>query len=123
MQILRFIVLALVVFALGCTPKVHVNTFSAESYPPTTEVEIFSTQRPDRKYLEIAELEVVNEYGRQAQFQALREKAMAIGADAVILTPEAEKGSVLIGSNDGDNSSAFTVSVYRIRGVAVRYLK
>lgn len=118
----RLLIATLAIGLTACTPLVHVSSLSSKTFPPTNEVEILATQVPSRRYVEIAELEVVNEYSRESQFEALKKKAKEVGANAVILVAEANKGAIAVDSWGAYGGSAMVIPVRRIRGIAIRYL-
>ncbi len=67
-----------------------------ESYPAKPEdasIEMFRTQRPEQKYVEIAEFKCNDTNDRYAMNQVLK-KARELGADGIIILGKAGSGGV-----------------------------
>ena len=81
-----------------------------KSFPPTTEVEVFRTQRPTRPYVELAELQSRK---RNGATEDLVKTAKQIGADAIIMLDSKTVGHVAV--------STVFVPVKRSVAIAIRY--
>ena len=89
----------LVVFLSGCT-SVSYTSLSAKKYSPTVaaEVEMFFTNFPEKEFIVIGTVEVAGP--RRAEgpeiFAKIRERAAAVGADAIIIEPRGSKITAVI---------------------------
>ena len=112
--------LLVVFFALTACglPSVHDVRYTIDTYEPTTNVEVLRTWPLDRKYIEIAELEV--SAGDQAN-NALLEEAKEIGADAILIEPPHihSRVSVPIGNSINEVRS---VTFTSIRAIAIKFV-
>lgn len=90
---IHYVYAAILVFVLGaCGTYIKVQQL-APPFPPTTACEVFTTSKPDRSYTELAIIEV---YQGGNTITLARKKAMAMGADAIILTGRANYGAVTV---------------------------
>jgi hypothetical protein len=109
-------------FACGGLPTVREMRYTSDTFEPTANVEVLQTWPRDRKYLEIAELEVAA--GAKAN-NALRDKAMEMGADAIVVGPPHQHGQVHVpigGTiSDGPAGSFRGVPLNSVRAVAIKY--
>jgi hypothetical protein len=86
MQSIRYLILAASLPILASCSHVDITKTGSGIYPPTAQayVEIRATV-PDRKFEEIG-MVTVDAYGKASDaYNLIREKAAAVGADAVIL--------------------------------------
>jgi hypothetical protein len=109
-------------FACGGLPSVRETRYTSDIFEPTANIEVLQTWPRDRKYLEMAELEVAA--GTKAN-DALRDKAMEMGADAIVVGPAHRHGQVQVpigGTiSDGPAGSFRGVPLNRVRAVAIKY--
>jgi hypothetical protein len=120
-QLILFIIL-FSLFACGGLPSVRETRYTSDTFEPTANVEVLQTWPRDRKYLEIAELEVST--GAKAN-NALRDKAKEMGADAIVIGPVHRHGQVQVpigGTiSDGPAGSFRGVPLNSVRAVAIKY--
>lgn len=95
------ITILLVLASLGVTgcaptgPTVSYSPYSAQTFAPTTRVDVFRTKVADRRYFELGELCVrVRRSTQETAVLELAEKAKEIGADGIILMGERSAGAV-----------------------------
>jgi len=90
MKISAIFVVVLGVFLSGCTSFSY-TPLSAKKYPPTVaeKVEMFLTTFPDKAFIVIGTVEVTGSQrpGGPGVFAKIRERAAAVGADAIIIKP------------------------------------
>lgn len=117
------LMISVIVFTLliGCAgPDVKVMLYTGDSYPPTTDVQVFRTAPVDRKYSEIGELSLrVKKSNRETAVFQLRERAKAIGADAIILMGERSAGAIAMPMGQG----AVAVPLREIYAIAIKYME
>jgi hypothetical protein len=96
--------------------------YTSDTFEPTANVEVLQTWPRDRKYLEIAELEV--SAGAKAN-NALLDKAKEMGADAIVIGPPHRHSQVQVpigGTiSDGPAGSFRGVPLNSVRAVAIKY--
>jgi len=120
----QLILLIMLCSLLACSslPTVQEMRYTSDTFEPTVNVEVLQTWPRDRKYLEIAELEVAA--GAKAN-NALRDKAMEMGADAIVVGPPHRHGQVQVpigGTiSDGPAGSFRGVPLNSVRAVAIKY--
>jgi hypothetical protein len=98
---------------LMAKPKV---TMYQTAYPPKNEndpIDIYQSQKPDKKYIEIAII-TCNDTNDKWNLQQIQKKAREIGADGVILIVKA--GSYGVG-----NSTFMISEDYGITAIVIRY--
>lgn len=76
---------------VGCVSSVEVSPMTQNHYQPTTQASVVILKlKPDRAYVEIADVSAMQ--FRQSQTEQIlteiRQKAAAVGADAVLITGE-----------------------------------
>jgi hypothetical protein len=119
----RLILLIMIFSLFACGhPTVREMRYTSDTFEPTANVEFLQTWPRDRKYLEIAELEV--SAGSRAN-NALLDKAREIGADAIVIGPPHQHGQVHVpigGTiSDGPAGSFRSVPLTSVRAVAIKY--
>ena len=118
------LILLIVLFTLAACglPSVQEVRYTMDTFEPTANVEVLQTWPRDRKYLEIAELEV--SAGSKAN-NALLERAKEIGADAIVIGPTHQHGQVHVpigGTiSDGPAGSFRGVPLNSVHAVAIKY--
>ena len=81
---MRFILSFLIFFLSGCATISYLPSTS-QKLPPTQSVEIL-WEKPQRPYIELGQISVESaDYSEETLFKKLKQKAMEIGADAVII--------------------------------------
>lgn len=120
-------VIALFISALlaGCAQTSAVVLDPSKSYPPTSNVEIL-VGPPTRSYVPIAMLEAIAPVGTPLPqlLESMRQKAMAVGADAVIPTENASREvpqGVMFNPWLGGYQTIGGGQVPIIRGIAIKY--
>lgn len=88
--------------------------YTDQTFEPTKEVEIFQTKPPEKDYIELGILSV--EAGDDAIID-LKNKAREIGANAIIILGEKNKGTVAVPIGN----MAYGVPVNELEAVAIRY--
>ncbi len=117
--------LLVVFFALtACgVPPVQVNRYTMDIYEPTANVEILHTWPLNSKYIEIADLEV-NAGGDRAN-DALLDKAMEIGADAIVIEPVHLHSQVYVPIDaemqNGVSPRFRKVALNSVRAIAIKF--
>jgi len=103
-------------------PTVQEMRYTSDTFEPTATVEVLQTWPRDRKYLEIAELEVS---ASAKANNALVDKAKEMGADAIVIGPTHQHGQVHVpigGTiSDGPAGSFRGVPLNSVRAVAIKY--
>jgi hypothetical protein len=99
--------LALLVLAMlvACGPYVKVTQLAQTSHRPTTSCEVFTTAPPDRPYIELARIEVY-----EGGTAIAKERAMQLGADAIIL-----KEAVVSGMRASDSGHNYKVTFIAVK--------
>jgi hypothetical protein len=98
----------------ACAHSAKVRRYIPAQYSPTTSVEVFATKGPSRDYIELAELSVKAD---DESVHYLTEKAKELGADAIILTGEQSRGSVMMPAGN----MWVAVPVRKLAAVAIKY--
>lgn len=116
--------LLVVSFALtACSlPSVREDRYTMDTFKPTTNVEVLQTWPLDRKYIEIARLEV--SAGDQAN-NALLDKAKEMGADAIVIEPAHRHSLVYVPVDielkGGAPSSFRGVALDSVSAIAIKF--
>lgn len=108
----------LIFFMVGCaptTPTVYVMRYTNEVYPPTANVEVLRTNPPDRQYVELGEIEINSKQDNAVQY--LVQKAKEMGADAIILMGEKNRGAVAVPIGQ----MVYAAPVTRLWAIAIKY--
>lgn len=116
-------VFAFILALSACMPSVHVMRYTTALFPPSSNVEILRTKPADREYIEIGEVSIRLKEG--ALYQRLRdnavlmlaEKAKELGADALILIGERQRGATYVPVG----RSVVGVNKQDLVGVAIKY--
>ena len=102
----------LVASLTACTTSVNYRSFLAETFPPTTSVEVFTDSIPDRPNSAIGQI-VVEGVGNDSDMMKIAvKKAKAIGADAIIMTSDKP---LTTSATYGDRRSAGGRTRYELR--------
>ena len=86
-----FVFASVALIAAGCAPP-HVTSTQLNKPPRELnvrapgDVDVYTTQRPSRAYMEYASIDVSGGQEEKDRLQALRQRAGAIGCDAVLVT-------------------------------------
>lgn len=118
------LILLIILFSLfACGhPTVREMRYTLDTFEPTANVDVLQTWPQDRKYLEIAELEVS---ASAKANNALLDKAREIGADAIVIGAVHQHGQVQVpigGTiSDGPAGSFRGVPLNSVRAVAIKY--
>jgi hypothetical protein len=103
-------------------PLVEVEKYTMDTFEPTTNVAILQTWPQDRKYIEIADLEV--RAGDQA-YDALLDKAKEMGADAIVIEPVHRHSQVYVPIDaqmgKGASSGFRSVTLDSVRAIAIKF--
>ncbi len=122
MKYLLSLLVALFALTACGLPSVKETRYTMDAFEPTANVEFLQTWPRDRKYIEIAELEVGA--GDQAN-KALLDKAKEIGADAIVVGPVHRHGPVHVPINgellDGPAGSYRGITLDSVRAVAIKF--
>lgn len=109
--------LLLLAVLTGCAPAVHLTPYSDLHLAPTHEVAVLQN-KPTRAYEVLGEMWVSANDSKGVL--AMRKKAMAIGADAIVLEGERNAGAVAV-PLQGAPGGAVAVPIKRSYAVAIRY--
>ena len=107
----------------ACMPSVHVMRYTAAIFPPSSNVEILRTKPADREYVEIGEVSIWLKEGvlyqglRDNAVLMLAQKAKDLGADALILIGERQRGGTYVPVG----RSVVAVNRQDLIGVAIKY--
>jgi hypothetical protein len=112
-----FLVVLFALTACGL-PSVQENRYTMDTYEPTTNVAILQTWPQDRKYIEIADLEV--RAGDQV-YDALLDKAKEMGADAIVIEPVHRHSQVYVPIDKGASSAFRSVTLDSVRAIAIKF--
>jgi len=99
------LVLLVLVMLVACGPYVKVTQLAQTHHRPTTTCEVFTTTPPDRPYTELALIEVYEGGSAIAQ-----EKAMQLGADAIIL-----KDAIISGMRASDSGHNYKLTFIAVK--------
>jgi hypothetical protein len=81
-KLLSVTVIALLLL-LGCASTKYLPS-NSETYPPTSGVAVYYSDKPDRPYIEMGTINV-KAYSETGMLEKFKQKAMEIGADAVFI--------------------------------------
>ena len=116
---MKTLFISVVVFAMiGCA-SVKVAMMN-QSFPPKSNdehIQVFNTTRPEKPYIEIAEL-TANNSNNSWNINHLVAKAREIGADAVIIIGGV--GSIASGGIAGNIGTSVSTD-YGIKAIAIKY--
>ena len=115
----KLIRVALAAIALtGCVTTKFFPAEGAKRYPPTTQIRVFRSSPPEETYeiLGIVTAEGLNENELQSN---LKKKAMAVGADGLIL----RRASKITGSYSSERQREFSTQKIRHEGIAIKFKK
>lgn len=105
-----------VVAVIGCA-SAKVTMFGTFSYAPTTSVDVYHTTKPERSYVELAQISC-GDTDDDWNLNQIKAKAMAIGADAIIIV--GKSGSTAGAVPIGKTFYAFSQE-YGLVAIAVKY--
>lgn len=74
--------------------QVQVKKYDDSSYSPTESLEIYKTNKPERPYIEIAQIET--DASRSNAMELLIAKAKKLGGDAIIMVGQENRGAIAI---------------------------
>ena len=116
----------LLVGLAACGPTSHSVRTGPELSPkaPDCEVQVFLSQRPDRKYEEVGQVEAAGHSSFAELIPLLRKEACKLGADAVIDVKQATgQGYSASGAvtQQGGTMTGSSYSTYNTAAVAVRF--
>lgn len=98
----------------GCT-TVTTRYYTGQRYAPTGHIDVYRVRRPDKPYVEIAELIE----GSFCSLSDIINKARSIGADGIILL-ERETKKIHIFGSDGELKE---YEKKKMRAIAIKYKK
>lgn len=98
---------------ISCS-SVEFLRYTDQTFEPTKEVKVFQTNLPEKDYIELGLLSA--ETGKNAIID-LQNKAKEIGANAIIILGERNKGTVAMPIGN----MAYGVPVNKLEAVAIRY--
>jgi hypothetical protein len=100
----------------ACATVSYLPSNSSITYPPTNQVEVY-WDRPNMPYSEIGMIIVDGDFhGEERLVLKLREKAMAIGANGVIVKSPSQSTKVI-----ATGSAVYAIPSRRIEGIAIRF--
>lgn len=117
------IIICLAALLSACAPPVNEIPYTAQTFPPTTEVDVLETEPAEQAYIRIAELEVnVTNYPDEA-LELILDKAREVGADAVIVHGVKDKGilEVPIAGSFVRQTSTARIPLRTLRATAIKY--
>ena len=109
---------------ISCASSASFQAFTTEKFTPTKNVDVFTTQKPERPYKEIGKIEVTEGLGGTEDMTKVAiEKAKDVGADAIIQLTESEivtqVGVTKVGTTDVISSASVKTVVF----IAIKYLE
>lgn len=108
--------LGLILLFAACGPQII--RYTNVIFPPTANVEVLRTRPAAREYFEIGEVSLeLNAFNRKKAVFILSEEARKLGADALILLGEKDKGAMILPV--GQDYTA--INTERLVGVAIKY--
>jgi len=94
-SILFLSIIAVLTLSCAMRPRVMVMRYTAEIFPPTTQVEVIHTKPISRDYIEIGEIAIrLRKATQENAVVYLIGKAKELGADAILIIGERSKGAV-----------------------------
>lgn len=108
------------VLALSCAmqPRVKVMRYTAEIFPPTTQIEVLHTKPVTRDYMEIGEIAIrLTKATEENAVVYLIGKAKELGADAIMIIGERSKGAVAMPIG----TMAVAVPIRELYAIAIKY--
>lgn len=105
--------LVFLTFFISCS-SVDFLRYTDQTFEPTNEVEVFQTNPPEKEYTELGLLST--ETGDDAIID-LKNKAKEIGANAIIIIGEKNKGTVAMPVGN----MAYGIPINELEAVAIRY--
>jgi len=89
----KILVIGSLLVMIGCTANInYLPTDSKVTYPPTTSTQIF-WKEPTEKYHIIGAVTAEGDSAEEVLFEKLKEKAMALGAEGIIIENRETKSS------------------------------
>jgi hypothetical protein len=120
---MKYLLIGMLLLA-GCAPTLREEPLIGRAFTPTTKVEILDALPEDRRFVEIA---AITAQADQESVDAIVDRAMATGADAVVFGPPYRYGDVAIlfaGGNIGGHLAGGinTVRIMQIHARLIKYL-
>ena len=117
----KILVIGSLLVMIGCTANInYLPTDSKVTYPPTTSTQIF-WKEPTEKYHIIGAVTAEGDSAEEVLFEKLKEKAMALGAEGIIIENRETKissqpyyGAIPLGP---------PIKFYRIHALLIRFEK
>lgn len=103
----------LILLLVSCS-HLKVIKFNDESYPPTSKIDIYATQLPDKEYVEIAKLTIRK---KGSYLETLIEEAKKIGADGLILLGDEHVANQHLPAGN----SIYSVDIQDVGVIAIKY--
>jgi uncharacterized protein YbjQ (UPF0145 family) len=114
----NYVLIVGVVLIAGCAAKPRVMFYSTEKYPPSSHVEILHVVPSDKQFIEIGEVSVrLKKFTEETAMIRLKEKAAEIGADALLVMGERNRGAVAVPAGN----MAIAVPLVELYGIAIKY--
>ena len=104
-----------VLLCFACASVTYLPTNEATRYAPTRSVEVY-WEKPERPHIVIGKLSVFSDdLGERSVFERVKKEAMAVGADAVVITESSHQ------SNAGMPGWAAFTNRTRMEAFAIRF--
>ena len=127
MRIFHYLLMLFTVTMVGCASKPDVKyiKYSDATYAATSSVDVLRMKPVEREFSELGELKIrVKKSTEENVILYLKEKAMAIGADAIVILGEQDDGAVAVPIGSGYGSPMYaTVDRRYLIALAIRYVE
>lgn len=110
------------VLVLGACVSVNfLPTDDAALYPPTSSVKVY-WEEPDSTYIVIGLLSVASgDYGEEELFKRLKQKAMKVGAEAIVMKGTSQNSSVIGLPVSGGGTVMVPATTTKLEAKAIRF--
>ncbi|HEC15602.1 MAG TPA: hypothetical protein ENI99_03375 [Sedimenticola sp.] len=105
----------------GCASVSYLPVDKSITYPPTDNLEVF-WKEPNKNYKIIGKISVESgDLGEEELFEELKNKAMAVGAHAIIMGGTSKQSSVVGTPVYGGGTVIVPVTETRLEAIAIRF--
>ena len=120
---LKTLLLTFLLACIACASVTFLPTDESVKYPPTDSVKIY-WKEPTEPYKIIGKVSAESgDFGEETLFKMLKKKAMAAGADAIIMGGTSQEGSAVGYPVYGSGTMIMPVINTRIEGIAIRFIE
>lgn len=119
--LIKSLLLSLILSAYGCVSVNFLPTDDTKSYPPTSSVKVY-WEEPKEAHQVIGRLSIQSEdYGEEELFKQLKQKAMSVGAQGIIMLGTNQQSSVVGVPVYGGGTVIAPVTSTRLEAIAIQF--